>query len=407
MTGLPDCNDVPSRTLLPPELWIRILQFATTVSGQMQVDAQKPLDDGAVALALPHILSPQSARAEFLATQTTRAAIVRVCRIWNTIATPYLYAAICVPSSSALPPLAEALTRHGKLVRRLDLFLADDECHEISPLEKIFSHMSQLEILHIATRADAKILIPHRAMCALRETCAPSLLSLSWDPTSALYPTVQQLQSLLCATRNLRSLGQLYWPDCETGYALGCPYTLPVLKRLDSMTLLNGHDDHGVDPPTFPSLRHIIIGKSAQSGCVDAFVRAHAPTLRSAIVEVAVEDQEALAPLMACEQLDTLILHMSPDMVRALSLWRMPLSLRRLGIYVHEVDGEARELVVMLGHVSTMEAPGLQVVRLMHLTRRRLETFLRSDGFALVYGLFARAGWKLEDRDGCSLVPLQ
>ncbi|KZV70682.1 hypothetical protein PENSPDRAFT_435540 [Peniophora sp. CONT] len=391
ITGrLPVCNDTLKMPQLPPELWIHILHFATTVPGQMQVELQNPLDDTAASLPLPHILSPHSARADFIAAQATRAAIVRVCRDWHTIATPYLYENVCVPSSATLPILAEAMARYGQLVRRLDLLLEDSGAHQLAPLTDVFSLAHRLEILNISTRAAEKIHVPHRVMCALRVTCAPSLLSLSWDPASSLCPTIQDMQSLLCAVPNLRTLGQLQWPDCGPGYPLGCPYTLPILKRLNSMTLIHGHDDHGVDSPTFPSLRHIIIGKSTQDGCVDAFVRAHAHALRSAIVEVAVEDQEALAPLMACEQLDSLVLHMAPDMVRALSLWRMPLSLRRLGIYVHEVEGEARELVVMLGHISTMEAPA----------------FLRSDGFALVYRLFARAGWRLEDRDGCLLIPL-
>ena len=325
------------------------------------------------------------------------------------------YASVCVPSSATLAALAEAVTRHGKFVRRLDLLMVDDasrqslllsEIRKRRRLEEIFTRLPRLEILNVATRADVRITVPAHTMYALRETCAPSLLSLSWDSASDLHPSVQDMQSLLCATRNLRNLGQLYWPDCGLGYTLGCPYALPILRNLDSMTLVHGHDDHGVDPPIFPSLRHLIIGKSQQGGCIDAFVRAHAQELRSAIVEVAAEDQEALAPLYRCEQLESLVLHMAPDMVRALSLWRLPLSLQRLGIYVHEVAGEARELVVLLGHISTMEAPGLQIVRLMHLARRDLDAFVRSDGFALVYRLFARAGWRLEDRDGKRLEPL-
>jgi len=52
-----------------------------------------------------------------------------------------------------------------------------------------------------------------------------------------------------------------------------------------------------------------------------------------------------------------------------------------------------------------MEAEGLQVVRLLHLSRRELGEVVRTDGFALAYDTFARNRWTLEDRTGCILSP--
>lgn len=157
-------------TRLPPELWIRILQFAATIQGELCTESQNPFEDNAVSIPLPHILSPYSARDAFLETQATRASLVRVCKAWHAIATPYLYTSICVQSSDVLPSLANALIQHGRRVLRLDIMLADAVNHHPLPLFDIFARLPQLEILNVATRASLKITIPHQVMRVLRET---------------------------------------------------------------------------------------------------------------------------------------------------------------------------------------------------------------------------------------------
>lgn len=297
----------------------------------------------------------------------------------------------------------------GKQVHRLDLMLIDPGSHGRDALDQlacVFSCLPNLEILNVCTTSSQISFVPRSAMCAIRDTCRSSLKQLSWDPSSSLRPTQFDTQAMLCACSQLATLGKLCWPDCD-GYSIGCPYALPVLKKLECLMLPYGHSDHCSPPPRFPALRKVILSRSVPDGCVDAFISEHAQSLRIAFIEV-MDENQSLSALAKCPDLVHLVLYMAPDMVRAVSCWQIPATVSHLGVYVHSRSDTPiqRELIVLLGHLSSMEAVGLKVVRLLHLCRRDLAGFVRTDGFALVHDLFARAGWILEDRMGYLLSPI-
>ncbi|KAI0036943.1 hypothetical protein K488DRAFT_67325 [Vararia minispora EC-137] len=399
---------------LPPELWIRILDLTAVLPGQLDTDAQDPFDDPCV-LPLPYIISPKNACAAFAAVQEDRASLALVSRLWNAVVTPLLYKTAYIGTNRSLISLASTLAHsdrnaisRGHNIRRLDLMMTNADGLSVEAMEAlkaVFERVPNLQILNVCTSAQTPSYAPRPILCALRDTCAASLKTFAWDPASSLRPTMTDMQALLCSFRHLRTLGQLWWPECDGYFLAGCPYALPHFLMLKSIALPYGHDDHGCPPPHFGALQQVVLGSITPDGCIDAFVAAHAETLRIAYVEVVAEEQ-SLGALTGCPALRHLVLYMTRDMVRALSCWALPDAVTHLGVHVDAAPREAmRELVLLLGHLSSMDARGLCVVRLLHLSNEDLAEFVRTDGFALAYDTFSRKGWELEDRAGRRMSP--
>ena len=149
--------------------------------------------------------------------QRTKLSLVRVCRAWMELASPFLYENIVIGRGRYLLSICSVLEVSsrdnrflGHCTKRLDVALRDsarsvDE--ELSLIADIIRFLPNLEVVTFSvssppyTRDDYS---PHLALHALTSTCAHSLRYIHWF-RDTLAPAAGDLYALLRKTPNLRS----------------------------------------------------------------------------------------------------------------------------------------------------------------------------------------------------------
>lgn len=105
---------------LPPELWDAILRFATELPGSFDTAYQSPVDH-------PWTFDQDNATNSFKQRHApifdTKRNIVLVCRVWNALATRYLYETIVIKDKDAVVLLARTLKHggFGRYIIRLEI----------------------------------------------------------------------------------------------------------------------------------------------------------------------------------------------------------------------------------------------------------------------------------------------
>ncbi|KAI0267874.1 hypothetical protein BC834DRAFT_63032 [Gloeopeniophorella convolvens] len=236
---------------LAPDLLLHIFRFATDAPGAFDADITDAFDHPTTEIAYMDGATELAALRETLA---TRRALVRVCRVWYALATPLLYRALWIGSSTALDVLTETLERRPELgahALRLDVAMGvaheHGAQHAMALLASIISHTPCLEVFVVTFLKTALLLkeFPHwrseEILTALRDACGPSLRRLCWVGVDVLDDVKKDCQnrakyresvlSLFRSTSNLRTLigfpiwGELELPNLTFGH-LSLP--LPV-----------------------------------------------------------------------------------------------------------------------------------------------------------------------------------
>ncbi|KII95224.1 hypothetical protein PLICRDRAFT_693472 [Plicaturopsis crispa FD-325 SS-3] len=185
---------VPS---LPPELWLSIIDFATYVPEIMEPDIYDYADAG---------LRKQRLRRLLKTSLVTKRSIVRVCRFWNHIGTPYLYEALYIRLERMLPLLSDTLTLSDRLslnpgsasslgsqTKRLDIGLHDT--YTLSPTEldtlgDIIRRLPNLTIVNVCIPESGILAfkMPAVIVDSVRETCSRSLRVFTWSTSLYMPP---------------------------------------------------------------------------------------------------------------------------------------------------------------------------------------------------------------------------
>ncbi|KAI0267885.1 hypothetical protein BC834DRAFT_1040597 [Gloeopeniophorella convolvens] len=227
-----------SRTL-PPEIWLHILQIATDTPGAFDADVPEFFSHPAAELA--HV-DNTSELTMLRASLAIRRVLVRVCHMWNALATPLLYRDLWIGCQHALLLLGDTLEQRPELgvhARRLDVAIHGKAHVRYPPsaqermLGRILTHTPRLEVFVASISAQPRWLDlsswkSTEIFEALGDVCGASLRRLCWigAPINAdayRYDKVLRAEvvSLLQHTPNLRTLIGLVVPiDPDSSLAL-------------------------------------------------------------------------------------------------------------------------------------------------------------------------------------------
>ncbi|KAI0260408.1 hypothetical protein BC834DRAFT_543595 [Gloeopeniophorella convolvens] len=227
-----------SRTL-PPEIWLHILQIATDAPGAFDADVPEFFSHPAAELA--HV-DNTSELTMLRASLAVRRMLVRVCHMWNALATPLLYRALWIGCQHALLLLGDTLEQRPELgmhARRLDVAIHGKARVRYPPsaqermLGRILTHTPRLEVFIASISAQPRWLRlstwkSTEIFEALGDVCGASLRRLCWvgAPIHAdVYRYNKALRaevaSLLRRTPNLCTLIGLVVPmDLDSSLAL-------------------------------------------------------------------------------------------------------------------------------------------------------------------------------------------
>ncbi|KAI0267871.1 hypothetical protein BC834DRAFT_1040589 [Gloeopeniophorella convolvens] len=250
---------------LPPEIWLHIFEIAADTPGAFDPDVPEYFSHPTAELF--HV-DNTSELTMLRASLVIRRVLVRVCHMWNALATPLLYRALWIGRQGAILLLVNTLGRRPELgthARRLDVAICKGPLrHRPSaqePLAHILTYTPHLEVFvasisgqpsHISYWKSPEIYE------ALRDVCGPSLRRLCWvgaHINGGEYRWVQERRaevvSLLQHTPNLRTLIGLLIP-----MGPDLPLALPQLAfgHFEVLSLLAMHPT-GL-PACFPSLQH-------------------------------------------------------------------------------------------------------------------------------------------------------
>lgn len=184
MTIAPLISDVAQR--VPPELWLRIFEFATFVPGILDVHVYDPFDS-------PHATLPLSEFdwVELARSFATRWSIVRVSKLWHSFGLPFLYEIVALHGhEDKVLHLHKALVKSiergderplGSLVRHIVLGgPVSDQCfgslRNCDLIPSIMGHTSNLDILSIHHQSRIDSLLPSSLPTILSSTTIPPSL---------------------------------------------------------------------------------------------------------------------------------------------------------------------------------------------------------------------------------------
>lgn len=136
-----------SASLLPSELWLRILSWATIVPGAFSTDAPD-------VFSYPPPLTQEQIQAEMRHSLRTKRSVVRVCKDWNDLAKRFLYEGIYLGRAKTAGKIVEVLDGSGfggalEWTKRLDLAIqnAHEDENEFGPVLRVVRSLPNLEIV--------------------------------------------------------------------------------------------------------------------------------------------------------------------------------------------------------------------------------------------------------------------
>jgi hypothetical protein len=258
---------VPNLPFIPPELWLVILQISTWVPGVLEPDIYLTSDE-------PRRVVTRQQQRLLKDSLVTKRYIVRVCKQWRTMATPFLYESIIIGRGRTLSSLCSALvdsrrkTNHsspdhhplGWYTKRLDVAMRDQGHHsaasELDFLAEAIRCLPNLTITMFSVRAPryVKHPMPASIMNALADTCGPSLRVVDFSE-SVLHPFRHDWRTLLTAAPHLRILrGPETTPVSLDN--IKPPDNLPFLSELTALVLASPNSkEYLTEENHFPSLR--------------------------------------------------------------------------------------------------------------------------------------------------------
>ncbi|KAF9460324.1 hypothetical protein BDZ94DRAFT_1299972 [Collybia nuda] len=245
---------------LPPELWLRIHELATHVPSLLDPD-----------LALDFSSSSRRARWKLLRESLiTKRYLVRVCKQWRSLATPFLYKSLYIGRGRALPSLSSTLNlskenprRHGTnyalgfWTQRIDVVMRDhigihgqdrDVSAELYLLSEIFRCLPNLTIINFGITATlyCEIHLPAVVLQSIADTSGSCLRAIVWHvDTPAPYKV--DWRTFLLRTPNVKTV------QCPTSFFVDSPAQLdnsiqiPELLSLEHLSVIA---DDEVDPPS-------------------------------------------------------------------------------------------------------------------------------------------------------------
>ncbi|OJA19897.1 hypothetical protein AZE42_07025 [Rhizopogon vesiculosus] len=243
---------------LPSELWLVIFDLATYVPGIFIPEIfEYSVTLGRIFNRYHHPLIRRAL--------VTKRSLVRVCKQWWHLATPFLYRSIIIGRGRCLASLASALALStggkgvlpgerplGSYTERLDIAMRDHRyAHmggDLELLAEVIRLLQNLAIVSVDVSQCFSLSMPDTVMDAL--TCvAPSLKIVYWAAPRLLPPS-RSLQNIVTAS-------QLHILHCPHHF-LGRTY--PMDLTLSSCTTLaaSDHTFHHMSLTQFPALRELI-----------------------------------------------------------------------------------------------------------------------------------------------------
>jgi len=197
---------------LPPELWTDVLRAATWVP--------QLLDPDHVVDFCPS--ASRSRRRLLNASLVTKRHVVRVCKLWNSLATPYLYESISIGRGRAISTLYATLQGSlqkgnptnghslGWWTRRFDIATRDQGCDvedELEWLSKIVVWFPNLNTLTFRVTAQGYegVALPGSFLQNLAQSSGPNLRAVLWY-NDTLVPMTGDWYSFLVTTGNIRTI---------------------------------------------------------------------------------------------------------------------------------------------------------------------------------------------------------
>ncbi|KAI0061994.1 hypothetical protein BV25DRAFT_1825856 [Artomyces pyxidatus] len=394
---------------LPPEIWLRILEAATHVPGLLDVDVEDPFDS-------PHpsggtLLDTRDEMKALRASLVTKRHVVRVCKQWNTLATPLLYESIFVGRNSpnVLPgtlcsPREGVAHSPGWYTRRLDLS-GHASASTLALLPEIIAHLPQLRIFRVlpsrAFHADYRPVLPDPVVRALAGT--PSLQMLKWDKSDHLMLWPSLLETLLEACPALRALVGVN--------ALGADCTSPACDSLAYAHLrVERWAESDLQTTPFRNLRQARLAYSIASRRdfrIREVLGASLASLRTLYADV--HDiglvQPFLDSLHVCTNLRHVIITNCFRWVSQAEFGTLPPYVTHLGLHFHRSQGTDAFYRSVFAFIGQLSGQSLTVVRL--LNRRGLEDLRLRHTAEFRKGLesLRLKGFRLEDYQGVALLP--
>lgn len=189
---------------LPPELWLRILDWATLVPHAFDTHAPR-------LFAYPGPLPVKDIDSEFDSSFIIKSRLTLVCKLWNALATPLLYKGVVVRRESAIARLLDTLATSrtlgrsatsegsgelGRWTQRLDIAFGENADSEeaVSLLESVISRLPNLEIVVERGKMLHRMWhwnVPASIFRALASSCAGSLRSLRCTNAVEIGPVSQ------------------------------------------------------------------------------------------------------------------------------------------------------------------------------------------------------------------------
>ncbi|KAG0699034.1 hypothetical protein DFH29DRAFT_938715 [Suillus ampliporus] len=213
---------------LPPELWEIIFDHATYVPSILIPEIYEY--SGTLGSLFNHDHHPLIRQA-----LVTKHRLIRVCKQWWHLATPFLYRSIFIGRGRCLSSLANALARGkgvllgkwplGFYTQRLDIAMRDtgQTLADLGLLAEVIRCLPNLAIVSVDATPSPhdSLAMPGIVMDALIYI-APSLKIIDWA-SDRLLPSFTSLQNLLTATQQLRILSCPYYLKSRTNaMAINC-----------------------------------------------------------------------------------------------------------------------------------------------------------------------------------------
>jgi hypothetical protein len=267
---------------LPPELWLRIFDCATRIPGVLSPEIYATSD-------VPQRIITRRQQRLLKDSLVTKRYLVRVCKQWYILATPFgalpflrisfdvfflraLYETIIIGRGRTLSSLCSTLIdskrkidhssndHHlGWYTKRLDLAMRDQgrqgAASELDFLAEAIQCLPNLTIVMFSVRAPRYVEhpLPTSIMRALADTCGPTLRIVDFSEC-VLHPFRHDWRMLLAATSHLRVLRG---PEVTPIFSEH-PRPLPVLSELTALTLTSSNiKEYLTEENHFPSLHEL------------------------------------------------------------------------------------------------------------------------------------------------------
>lgn len=221
--------------VLPPEVWLEILEFATYMH---QSDHLAPLDPFISKCPSNNVMAPNTP----LLAQRTKCALVLVSRSWNRISTPILYRHVVVLSPARATTLLHTLDSHpygditqgrlseyGSFVKSLEIFTHARNANSIPFLRTLFRIFMSCPNLRLLS-GNWNHSLPNDFVHGITRIYGPSLKELYWhDDKEQSFLTPEYLS----AFQALRVLNLRNWSGRDiTPATFNNRPTLPLVEHL-------------------------------------------------------------------------------------------------------------------------------------------------------------------------------